>query len=72
MDNSQTRAIRQRRHASAALGRDGQRQPIQGRQVHRLVEAAAVELLLHLRQGLCWREELLGFVCYVGGEVGAQ
>ena len=66
MDNSQARAIRERRHASAALGRDGQRQPIQGRQVPRLVEAAAVELLLHLRRVLGRRQELLGSDYHVG------
>lgn len=49
VDDGQARAVRQRRDAAAALGRDGQRQLVQGRQVPRLVEAAPVQLLLHLR-----------------------
>ena len=47
--------IRERYQQPAAVGRDGQRQPVQGRQVSRCLEASSCVLLLHLRQelGVC-------------------
>lgn len=50
LDHSAPPGLRQRPDQPAAAGRDGQRQPGQGRQGPRGLEAPANELLLHLQQ----------------------
>ena len=60
MDNIQAPTIRQRRDPPAALRRHGQRQPVQGRQDPRRMEAAPGELLLYLRALVDPGQELLG------------
>ncbi len=70
MDNSQAPTVRQRRVAPAAVGRDGQREPVQGRQDARHVEAAADELLLRLRAVVDPGQELLGPGRHERREVG--
>lgn len=62
MDHGQAPAIRQRHRQASAVGGHGQREPVQGGQEPRRVEAAADQLLLRLRESLGPGQVLLGFV----------
>ncbi|GAW19445.1 hypothetical protein ANO14919_089320 [Xylariales sp. No.14919] len=71
MDDGEAPRVRQRRDAAAAVGRDGQREPVQGRPQPRHLEAAAGQLLLRLRALLDPGQELLGAGDHNGREDGA-
>lgn len=71
LDNRQARGLRQRHRRAAALGRHRQRQPVKVGQGARRVDAAARELLVHVRAELDQGQERLGAERHGGGEGGA-